>query len=266
MIFKVDKKIKASDFLKEKGFSRNTLPIIKYNLFNNGNKIRLIDILDEGVLELKFTEFASDIIPTDMPIDIVYEDDYILIINKPTDLCIMPNKKYLTDNLSSQIINYYNKKNIKSTVHILTRLDRKTRGLVFVVKYKELCNLFKIEEKKYLCVAEGILDDIIVEANIKKCDIGIKRYISSDGKYAKTIFKKIKQNKNTLLEANLITGRTHQIRLHLSHINHPIIGDELYGSGSNLLLQCYYLRFFHPFLDKTMEIKLEIDEEFIKYI
>lgn len=266
MIFEVLEKINCKEYLKNLGFSRNIFPIIKTNLLNNNKPVRLIDDLDIGVLELKLSDQVSDIVPIDDEINIVYEDDYILILNKPKNLCIMPNYKYYLDNLAGRIINYYNKKNIKSTVHILTRLDRQTRGLVFVVKYKEFCNLFKIDEKKYYAVCSGYVKSQVIEAYMKKDEIGIKRHISSDGDYSKTIINLLEYNKNSLVECNLITGRTHQIRVHLKSINSEVLGDELYGSGDNLLLECYYLRFYHPFLKREMEIKLDLDEEFKKYI
>ena len=132
-----------------------------------------------------------------------------------------------------------------------------------IVAKSNVCQseLAKIDiNKKYLAKVSGILDkkEGLIDLPIARKEApSILRYVSKDGKEAKTIYKVLKEENNeSLVELTLLTGRCHQIRVHLSYMNHPIIGDKLYGCGGDMLyLHAYYLSFVHPFTGRTIEIK-----------
>lgn len=259
---------KVSDFLTIKGFSRKALiKLKKEGIMINGIKARTDQFINKGdLLEITLPNEESDIIPIDKPIEIIYEDEYILCVNKPHNLAIIGTKRHYDNNLSSFIYSYFIKNNIASTVHLINRLDKNTSGIVLVAKSAYIHHLFKNIEikKKYYCLVHGILDEGIIEKNIIKANDGtIKRKIDSLGKYAKTQYKAIYSNNNkSILDVTLHTGRTHQIRLHLSSIGHPIYGDDLYGeSDGTLLLQSYYMEFIHPITNKHIILKLDIDKD-----
>jgi len=140
--------------------------------------------------------------------------------------------------------------------HIVTRLDKNTTGLVLIAKHRHIHALFgKIDINKfYLALAKGKVADQVVEANIKRAaDSIITRCVAEDGDYAKTqvwLEKYYEKNDASLVKLKLFTGRTHQIRVHMRHLGHPLLGDELYGGNKDLIarqaLHCHNLQFKHP--------------------
>lgn len=184
-------------------------------------------------------------------LDIIYENDDFMIINKKEGLNTIPSKSEPVKSLYNAIYTYLKEKGTLKTIHIITRLDKDTSGLVLVALNKETALLLNKSHyqmnKIYYALAEGQIeeDTFIIEKPIKKQDGSTKRIIASDGKYAKTEFKVIKKDGNqTLLEVKLYTGRTHQIRVHLASINYPIKGDVLYGKeGKRLYLHAGKLNF-----------------------
>ena len=209
-----------------------------------------------------------------LPLDIVYEDQYYLLINKPSGLSCMPNKSHYTNNLSGAIAHYMAQKDDNFVVRILNRLDKDTAGIVIVAKdsiaQKEIKNI----EKTYYAICHGIIDSSqAISKPIKTIsENGInqhKRIIAEDGQEATTFVKPIKHNPITnlsLVALNLIHGRTHQIRVHLSSINHPLLGDDIYGEKSDLMshtaLICKKITFYHPFANKTLSFEVDYPDDF----
>lgn len=195
---------------------------------------------------------SAAIIPAPGALDIVYEDEYLLIVDKPAGLAIQPSRKHLTDNLASMIQGYYEQAGIEAGVHIVTRLDLATAGLVLVAKHGLVHYLLSKApvSKIYLVKVTGRLAPAgTLTFPIKRENpISIRRRIAPDGAPAVTEFRTVAASAaESLVVARLVTGRTHQIRLHFAHLGHPVIGDALYGErGEQLYLHAAGLAFTHP--------------------
>lgn len=198
--------------------------------------------------------------------DILFEDENYLVVNKRSGLLSIPTKA-CPYSLYQEVMYYLKNKNINDNVSILNRLDKETCGLVVIAKNRYAA--YKLEPthlhivRKYYALCEGIFaekEGKITTFIDKELDSN-KRYISESGKLAITNYKVIKEYENSsLVEFVLETGRTHQIRLHSSYINHPIIGDSLYGNSNdtnNLHLCSYYVEFLNPFSDKIVKCELD---------
>ncbi len=211
----------------------------------------------------------------DKSLDIIYEDDYLLIVNKPANMPVHPSSDNYENTLSNIVSNYLYKQGIY-TIHIVTRLDKNTTGLCIFAKHKYIQELFIRKkdiinlQKEYICIVDGIIEDnhFIIEKNIaRKEGTIILREVNEKGDYAKTECFVIDRNidKNyTILRILLHTGRTHQIRVHLASIGHVLLGDELYGIEYNMsdickyidrqALHCNKLSFNHPITNKYIEL------------
>lgn len=216
---------------------------------------------------LDFSEDNSNIVPNNINLDIVYEDDAILIINKPSGISIHPSASHFDNSLSNGVKFYFDKICLKKKIRIVNRLDKDTSGLVIFAK-NEYIQEFLIKQmqnltfnKYYLGILEGILDKKsgIINAPISRKDNSIiERCVNLNGAKAKTHYKVLKEfNHMSLVEFKLETGRTHQIRVHCSYIGHPIVGDTLYGSSSTYInrqaLHSYKIGFIHPINRKYIE-------------
>ncbi len=258
-------KILVKEYLELIGLSRNIRKKARVEdiIYINGVKARNYYELRQGdILELKFQEQLNEEIEiNDKAIDVIYEDEYLMIINKESGISAQPSKKHQIDNVISCVKNYFLKNNINSNVHLVNRLDFSTSGLMIIAKdgvtHFEFSKINIV--KKYLCEIQNHIKPSIGTINlpIDRYEApSIKRYVSKTGKQSVTHYKVIKQNENTdIVEATLETGRTHQIRVHFSHLGHPLIGDELYGTKNDRLkLHCYYLCFNHPWNNKKIEV------------
>lgn len=213
-----------------------------------------------------------------LPLDIVYEDEYYLLVNKPSNLTCMPNKSHYSNNLAGAIVYYMSKKDENFVLRIINRLDKDTSGIIIVAKNSIAQKDIKSIEKTYYALCDGIIDKYqIVNKRIKTETFnGInlpRRIISDDGQDAETIITPIKVNKDkniSLVSLKLIHGRTHQIRVHLSSISHPLLGDSVYGKESDLIshtaLYCKKISFYHPYLNKTLEFEVPYEEDFKKIV
>lgn len=243
------------DLCKEYYFSKDLIKKLKkaYDMYELIKK-------DESK-EIILPKESTTVIPSSGPLDIVYEDEHLLILNKESGLSTIPSKLHYVDNLSSRIKNYLP----DSGIHIITRLDRPTSGLVLIAKHQYIQGLFSKKQiqidKKYLAKVSKDFpySNITVEKNIARVGSSMLREVNDNGEYAKTDFKIIKKhNDYTLVEATLYTGRTHQIRVHLQYLGYPIIGDDLYStSKGEFFLQCFSLNFIHPITNKKLKITLK---------
>lgn len=229
---------------------------------------------------LDFNETSNNIIPNKMDLDILYEDEALLIINKPTGIPVHPSMDHYTDSLSNGVMYYYNQIELHRKIRIVNRLDKNTSGIVIFAKneYVQEClikqmrnNLFK---KEYLALVEGKFDNIVgtINAPIARKDNSIiEREISDNGATSITHYKVIKEFSGySFVQFFLETGRTHQIRVHCKYIGHPILGDTLYGNSSELInrqaLHSYKVNFIHPITNKKMEIIAELPTDIKKLI
>lgn len=260
-----DESILVKEYLEKVGLSRNLRKKVRVQdiIYINNKKAKNYYELKKGdILELDFKENMNEEIKVlNAFLDIVYEDEYFLIINKPRKISSQPSKKHFTDNVISIVKGYFLNNNINSNIHLVNRLDFNTSGLMIIAKDGIThFNFSKVNiTKKYLCEIEGILDSNkgTIDKPIARYDApSIKRYISDTGKRSITHYQVLKTYENSqLVEATLQTGRTHQIRVHFQSINHPLIGDELYGKKDEFLkLHCYYLKFIHPYTKKIVEV------------
>lgn len=237
-------------------------------------------------IEIEFAELLeSPILPQNIELKIVYEDENMLVVNKPSGMLSHPTTIERENTLVNALLYKYgeNLSNINGDLRrgILHRLDRNTSGLLMIAKNNEahefLANQIKERTviKKYLAVVKGIIKDEFGTINLP---LGRhlkqpKMMVSDGGKESITKFKVLKRYKDcTYIELDLITGRTHQIRAHLSHIKHPIVNDTLYG-GKNFkvktqeqVLQSYKLTFTKPFGNDIIELKIEPDEKIKKVL
>lgn len=262
-------------FLKEAGFSENFIKNLrkKEGFLKINNEIVFMNhpLNKDDVLSIVGNPNTStSIMHCILPLDIVYEDDYYLLLNKPSGLSSMPNKSHYTHNLAGAICHYLHDNEF--TLRIVNRLDKDTAGLLLVAKDSIALNVLKDFKKIYHAICCGEINkDLVVDKPILTItENGVnqnKRVLSHLGKRATTFVHPIKTNgKYTLTELKLINGRTHQIRVHLSSIDHPLLGDCLYGSPSNLIdhtaLLCKKISFYHPFLNQTMTFEIDYPDDF----
>lgn len=236
---------------------------------NNGDKVEI---------EVEINE-SNSMQPENIPLEIIFEDEEIIVINKVAGMLVHPTKGVRAGTLLNALafyLNFDSEGNPKAgefvRVGLVHRLDKQTSGLMVIAKnpraHKILCSHFqrKIVEKKYFALVEGTIeeDEIIIQAPIGRD--AERRYwqITEEGKSAETRFKVLERRKSsTLLDIELITGRTNQIRLHCVHMKHPIFGDTIYGGSefSRLCLHAYRLCFWHPNGARWMEFETELPIE-----
>ena len=228
----------------------------------NGEHVTVRYELQVGdILEIVFPQETrgEQMDPVKMDLDIVYEDEYLLVINKPPHIPCIPDHRYHVS-LANGILYYYDQIHLDSTVHFVNRLDKETSGLLIVAKYRYIHHLLSGNHinRKYYALVDGIIDhDLSIYKRIGRNGLNVRRIICEDGKDALTDVRVIKHKENqTLVECTLHTGRTHQIRVHLSSISHPLSGDTLYGSttGDTYYLHSYYLQFIHPITHQKIEL------------
>ncbi len=240
----------------------------------NGEKayvIKKVSTNDNLTVNIR-EKFMDNIPPEDIPINILYEDEDILAVNKPRSMPTHPSLNHYTDTLANGVMYYY--KNLPFTFRAITRLDRDTSGIVLIAKNVLSAHLLGIEmknkriKKNYVAVINGSPADKegIISAPIKRAKEGIiLRCVAPDGKEAVTEYKVVSEWENlSLVSLSPLTGRTHQLRVHMSHIGHPIYGDDLYGAPQKnevLRLHCKEITFIHPFLKREIKIEAPLPED-----
>ena len=224
---------------------------------------------------IDFEEDNSNIVASNILLNIIYEDDYLLVLNKPANIAIHPSILHFDNSLSNGVKFYFDKLGLKKKIRIVNRLDRNTSGIVILAKneYIQECLIKQMKtnefKKEYLAIAKGILESKSGTLNFpiaRKEGSIIERTVSSDGDSAITHYDVVKEFNNlSLVHIVLETGRTHQIRVHFSHIGHPILGDTLYGSPSELInrqaLHSYKLTFIHPVTKKVLSLEAPLPND-----
>jgi 23S rRNA pseudouridine1911/1915/1917 synthase len=222
---------------------------IEGGVFVNEKEVRLKEKCRAGdILSVVYPKETSYFVPENIPVDVVYEDVDLLVVNKQPGLVVHPTKNYQTGTLANALVFYLNQNGQSYKIRFVNRLDRDTSGLIIIAKNSH-CQDFLSKEmkenrviKKYLAVVYGVIDedDGVIDLPIDKDQNHVARRKVVEGGYDSTTHYKVLErfySKETggnrtgysLLELKLDTGRTHQIRVHLTHIGHPIVGDELYG-------------------------------------
>ena len=231
-----------------------------------------IEILDD-------LDFDIDVEPVNIPLDIVYEDEYLMVINKPSGLVVHPAPGHYNDTLVNGLLYYLNKdktKNIRPG--IVHRIDKDTSGLLIVAKNEKMLEILsdmiskKEVKRTYLAIVDGVIEEDSARINApigRDANNRQKMAITSNNsKNAITNIKVLERfQNNTLIECILDTGRTHQIRVHLKYINHPVTNDPVYNSNKSTsfgqMLHSYKLSFIHPITNKEIDLSVEPPKEFI---
>lgn len=267
---------RLSDLFKMMNLSKQKIQYLINNncCFINGELVDETKLLNQNdYLMIDISNFEQiDYKPVDAKLDILYEDDYLLIINKPTSMIVYSLDKN-TISLANYVANYYQINDLNSTIRHCHRLDKDTTGCLVYAKdlitHSAMSKMFEDNKikKTYLAIAEGI----IIKDGIINTPIGKDRHVNGkmvthpNGQKAITKYKVLSKNQNTsLLSVEIETGRTHQIRVHLSSILHPLYGDKLYGAitESRVMLHCHKLNFVHPILGTRLEITAKIPQDF----
>lgn len=227
------------------------------------------------VISVRLPEETSDFPPENIPLDIIYEDDDILVINKQPGIIVHPTKGHPTHTIANAVMYYMQQSNQSFKIRFANRIDMDTTGIIICAKnansQNEISNQMRAGTtiKKYLALVHGNIDeDMTIDLPVgRPSQESIQRKVMLDGgKDAKTDIRVIKNYQDySLVELTIHTGRTHQIRVHLTHIGHPIAGDELYGGTDELIsrqaLHAYYLELNHPITNEKLILKSDLPED-----
>lgn len=226
-------------------------------------------------------EDNSNIVPKHMILDIIYEDSHLIAINKPSGIAVHPSILHFDDSLSNGIKYYFDTIGLRKKIRAINRIDLNTSGLVLFAKneyiQESLIKQMKshIFYKEYLAIVNGILSckKGTINAPIGRKDSSIiERCVTSSGQNAITNYEVIQEfNNYSLIKCNLITGRTHQIRVHMAYIGHPLLGDSLYNNSCNNLinrqaLHSYKMQFVHPVTKQKILLNADIPKDMKKLI
>ena len=249
-------------------------------IFVNGKCVHInyqINLNDKLEVYIDFIEDNSNIIPIKMDLDTLYEDEYMLILNKPSGLPVHPSMLHFDSSLSNGVKFYFDSIGLKKKIRPVNRLDKDTSGIVIFAKneyiQESLVKQMKSNKfnKNYIAIINGTLrkkNGIINLPISRKSDSIIEREVNKNGDTAITEYYVIKEYNNmSLLYITLKTGRTHQIRVHFSYIGHPIVGDSLYGKPSPLInrqaLHSCKISFFHPITNEHLIIESNIPQDIL---
>lgn len=265
-----DDEILLKDYLIKQNLYANTLKDIKQH---NGQFL-VNDQIVENWYKLKKGDLLEVVLPASISgeniksikgdFKILYEDSYLLIINKDSNIASIPTREHYEKSLANYVMSYYKRIGIVSNIHFVGRLDYATSGIIVLAKNPYVMAKMKEIEiiKEYILEVKGIFnkDKGIFECGIEKDPNSIiKRRATNEFINSKTIYEVLeKKEKTTIIIARLVTGKTHQLRLHFETMGYPIIGDELYGEKEedNILhLHSYHIKFIHPITEKTIDIK-----------
>lgn len=267
---------------KIQGFIKNSDILINGSAKKPSYSLKEGDRVEVNIPEEKNLEIE----PENIPLDIVYEDDNMLVVNKPSGMLTHPTNMERTNTLVNALLYKFgeNLSDINGDFRrgILHRLDRNTSGLLMIAKnnksHKFLAEQIKNHTvlKKYRAILKGIFpeDEKIINLPVgRNPNQPHKMMVREDGKESTTILKVTNRFKEaTAVELTLITGRTHQIRVHTSFLNHPVYNDTLYGAGKGKVstqeqvLQSFFLRFTKPFSDEIIELEIQPDEKYKKVL
>jgi 23S rRNA pseudouridine1911/1915/1917 synthase len=221
---------------------------------------------------------VSSVVPVDLPLDILYEDETFLVINKPAGMIVHPTHRAARDTLVHAVAGYFERRGEAAGIHPLYRLDRDTTGIVILAKSARIQHVMTQHHgqiyREYLALVQGHLDCLS-----GRIDMPIGRdpskanhwQVRADGKRALTEYETIASwPAYSLLKIHLLTGRTHQIRVHFAALGHPLLGDTAYDGSCDTIprqaLHAWRVHFFHPDTGKEIRIEAPIPEDMCRLI
>ncbi len=263
------------DFLKHKSFSSAVSTLLKKHdngIALNGERAFTNAILKvNDKIKITVHDVESEIMPENLKFKIVYEDEDILVYDKPAGVVVHPTKVYQSGTLGNDYAYRCKVNNEQCTFRPVYRIDRNTSGLVLIAKNK-LAACVKVD-KKYICICNGIIaEQGIFDGKIALCENSkIKREVADNGKLALTEYRRLCHSESySLCEVALKTGRTHQIRVHFSNAGHSLVGDDLYGPPNMELkrhaLHCSYISFINPITHNHIELTSDVPNDMQQFI
>ncbi len=263
------------------GISKRTLASVKYGggqILVNGVEVTVRHPLQKGdAVTVIFPNevHGKGLAAEDGPLEIVYEDEALLIVEKPPMQNTIPSREHPFGSIANIVAKHFNDHGIPSTLHIATRLDRDTSGLVCIAKNRHIHHMISLQQqekkmkRRYEALVHGRVDkdEFTITAPIgRKGTSIIEREVRVDGQFAETevqVLEFLEGYSHIRLQLN--TGRTHQIRVHLAHIDHPLVGDDLYGGKRKLInrqaLHCTELQLIHPVSGKPLVFHSALNED-----
>lgn len=276
---------KLREYLKrEMGISTRLIrsASIQKRIFINNEVVKMNRAIKNGeIIKIDLEkEESQNIAPEKIDIDILYEDEDILVVNKKPFMVVHPTKTYQSGTLANGVINYFMESNQNCIVRLVSRLDMNTSGLIIIAKNQFSHGMLSKAmsenkvEKRYLAIVHGIFKE--KQGTIDKpiyrpegIENGTRRVVDERGQRSITHYKVVEEfSDSSLVECKLETGRTHQIRVHLSYLGHPIYGDVLYGDGDNegdlierQALHAYGLDFKSPRTEKELSLRADLPDD-----
>ena len=273
-----DKKQLKSFLKNEVGISSRLVKKLKRSeigLLRNGEHIRTVDLINYGdKIEINIDEGDNDIEATFGELDIVYEDDDMLVINKSPLIAMHPTHNHQGDTLANDVAGYLQKGKV-CTFRSIGRLDKGTSGLTLIALNSYCASSLSKNKiaKTYYAIAEGVYNSRgTIDRPIFRPDpMKTIRAVGENGERAVTHWKAIAgDDKRTLLEINLETGRTHQIRVHFSSLSTPLTGDRLYGKErediTHQALHCGKMEFIHPVTKEKISLSAPLPDEMKNFV
>ena len=245
---------------------------INENVCRSVDIVKFSDIVSADIEEVE----VSQIPEYKFKLDILFEDAHLLVVNKPPRISMHPCLGDYDKTLAGAIIHHWRKNGEEHNFHAVNRLDKNTSGICIIAKNRYCHGILSgqakdLIEKEYTAIVRGKLDTRgTINAPIKRADESIiKRIVDSDGKEAITVYSPVDSNDNyTIVKIKLLTGRTHQIRVHFSYIGHPLYGDWLYGLGDKEghLIERHALvsdkiKFYHPVSGEPLEFNVDLPDD-----
>jgi 23S rRNA pseudouridine1911/1915/1917 synthase len=265
--------VKVSTILRSQlKFSRGAIRRLKRcaGLLVNGQTVRLNALVNAGdLIRVNFVDDDQTVIPQEMTLDILFEDEHLLAVNKPPNMLVHPLSYHLMDTLANGVIYHWQQQGLGSKFRAASRLDKDTSGVMLIAKNSYCCHQLAGQMKNgvcrrdYLAVVQGRIaaDAGSIDTPIGRPDAGSLIFgVTAQGKAAVTHYTVMQRFAGaSLIKVRLETGRTHQIRVHLSHIGHPLMGDDLYGGSLELIrrqaLHSWRLGFTHPVTGKHLQLE-----------
>ena len=240
----------------------------------NGKYVPMHTMVCGGdIIKIELPHESNEYEAQQMGIEVLYEDFDLLVVEKPFGMVVHPTRNHLENTMLNALKYYFDENGIKSKVRFVNRLDRDTSGILIVAKNAYAHSVLTKDtsmwemHKKYIAVVEGKLDESgTIRLPIIKSEDGIRRMVDENGQECVTHYRTTKSNERaSFVELELETGRTHQIRVHMSAMGHPIFGDELYGGNLDLIerqaLHCIELGFYSPRLEKEIRVKTKLHDD-----